>query len=364
MDDPGALKRDLASGLSLPAAWYTDPAILARELERIFRRTWQCVGRADQVARVGDFFTATVAEVPVVVVRSEGGLGAFVNVCRHRRHEVVAGSGNRRTLQCPYHAWTYGLDGRLRAAPRSQHEPGFDPGDYPLLPAAIDTWGPFVFVNLDVGAPPLARYLGELPSIVAASGLVLDQLQFHDREEWQAEANWKVMIENFLECYHCPVQHPGFSTVVDVDEDAYSLRAHGWFSSQVAPVRRSALEGHGRRPVYDARGSVTQAQYHHLWPNFTLSINPGHPNLALDVWMPAGPERTRGCSEHWFGPDVPDAARREMIEFNHQVSREDDRLTDSVQRGLRAGLPHRGRFLTGSEHLIVHFQTLLVDALA
>jgi len=364
MDDAGALGRDLDAGLSLPASWYTDPALVARERERIFRRAWQYVTRRDALANSGDFTTATVGDVPVVVVRGDDRLRAFVNVCRHRRHEVVSGAGTRRTLQCPYHAWTYDLDGRLRAAPRSQGEPGFDLADYPLLPARLDTWGPFVFVNLDAAAPPLARALGELPAIVAASGLALDQLQFHDREEWQAAANWKVMIENFLECYHCPVQHPSFSTVVDVDEDAYALDAHGWFSSQVAPVRRSALEGGGRRPAYDVRGAVTQAQYHYLWPNLTLSINPGHPNLSLDVWMPDGPERTRGFSEHWFGPGVPEAARQEMIAFNHQVSREDDRLTDSVQRGLRAGMPARGRFLTRTEHLLVHFQKLVLDALA
>ena len=364
MDDVTALRRDLDRGMSLPASWYTDPALVTLEGDHIFRRAWQYVGRVEQVARVGDFFTATVAAVPVVIVRGEKGLGAFVNVCRHRRHEVVAGSGNRRTLQCPYHAWTYDLEGCLRAAPRSQNEPGFELKDYPLLPVALDTWGPFVFATLQAGLRPLAHYLGGLPSIVAGSGLILDHLQLHDREEWQADANWKVMIENFLECYHCPIQHPGFSTVVDVDEDTYALQPHDWFSSQVAPVRRSALEGGGRKPAYDVRGAVTQAQYHYLWPNLTLSINPGHPNLSLDVWMPAGPERTRGFSEHWFGPEVPETARREMIDFNRQVSREDDRLTDSVQRGLRAGLPARGRFLTRSEHLIVHFQELVLNALA
>src|SRR5262249_33653999 len=144
------------------------------------------------VARVGDYVTASVADVPVVVVRGDHGLRAFVNVCRHRRHEVVSGAGNRRTLQCPYHAWTYDLDGRLRAAPRSQHEPGFDLADYPLFPAALETWGPFVFVHLEPGAPPLTESLGELPSIIAGSGLALDRLTFHDREEWEAEANWKV----------------------------------------------------------------------------------------------------------------------------------------------------------------------------
>ncbi len=221
-----------------------------------------------------------------------------------------------------------------------------------------------MFVNVEQQADPLAHVLGELPAIIAQSGLDLDGLRFHGREDWQARANWKVMIENFLECYHCPVQHPGFSTVVDVDEDTYGLRAYEWFSSQVAPVRPSALEGRGRKPAYDVRGAVTQAQYHYLWPNVTLSINPGPPNLSLDVWIPNGPERTRGFSEHYFGPDVSEAQRREIIEFNRQVSREDDALTDSVQRGLRAGLPAQGRLLTRSEHLVIHFQKLVLRALA
>jgi choline monooxygenase len=357
------LRARLQRGASLSASWYTDPDIVARERERIFRRAWHYVGRTAQVARPGDYFTAAVGEVPIVVVRDGEALRAFVNVCRHRRHEVMSGAGNRKTLQCPYHAWTYGLDGRLRAAPRSDREEGFDRGDFPLLPVAVDVWGPFVFVDVGGEAGPLATVLGELPAIIAQSGLDLDGLVFHGREEWRASANWKVLIENFLECYHCPVQHPGFSTVVDVDEDSYGLRAYRWFSSQVAPVRRSALEGRGRKPAYDVRGAVTQAQYHWLWPNLTISINPGVPNLSLDVWISDGAEATRGFSEHYFGPDVTEAERREIIEFNHQVSREDEALTDSVQRGLRAGLPATGRLLTRSEQLVIHFQTLILSAL-
>ncbi len=204
--------------------------------------------------------------------------------------------------------------------------------------------------------------LGELPRIIAGSGLDLAGLRFRERADWEADANWKVLIENFLECYHCPVQHPSFSAIVDVDEEAYSLRAYRWFSSQVAPVRRSALEGQGRKAVYDAHGAVTQAQYHFLWPSFTISINPGQPNLSIDVWLPDGPERTRGFTDRFFGAGVPEDYQREMIAFNKQVSAEDDRLTSSVQRGLRAGLPAQGRFLTKSEHLVVHFQKLVVEA--
>jgi len=360
-DLPGA--EDLERGAGLPPAWYTSQEIAALESERIFRHAWQYVGRAEQVSGRGDYFAASVGDVPVVVVRDEDELRCFVNVCRHRRHLVVEGAGNRRVLQCPYHAWTYGLDGRLRAAPRSGREPGFDPADFPLLPARVDSWGPFVFATLDPDAPPLADFLGELPDIIGRSGLSLEGVRFQRREEWTAAANWKVMIENFLECYHCPVQHPAFSAVIDVDEDAYSLRGYQWFSSQVAPVRTSALEGRGRKPAYEVRGAVTQAQYHYLWPNFTMSINPGPPNLALDVWIPDGAERTRGFSEQYFGSDVSDAVAREITEFNRQVGREDDALTDSVQRGLRAGVPAQSRLLIESEHLVVHFQKLVRAAL-
>src|SRR5262249_33744081 len=162
------------------------------------------------------------------------------------------------------------------------------------------TFGPFVFVNADGDALPLAHYLGELPGIIAESGLDLGQLVLVKREAWRANANWKVLIENFLECYHCRVAHPGFSAMINVDENAYPLKGFAWFSSQVAPARASALYGAGKRLAYDPRGSITQSQYHYLWPNFTMSINPGPPNLSIDVTLPDGPDCSRGFSEHYF----------------------------------------------------------------
>ena len=355
---------DLDHGFSLPASWFTDPAIVELENERIFRRHWQYVGRLEQLVGVGDYITGSTADLPIVVARGEEGLRGFVNVCRHRRHEVMSGSGNKKVLQCPYHAWTYGLDGRLKAAPRSEYEEGFDKEDFPLLPVLVDTWGPWVFVNPDLEAGPLADVLGQLPQIIAESGLDLTRLQFRGRDEWVRHANWKVMIENYLECYHCAIQHPGFSAVVDVDPDAYSLQPHDWFLSQVAPVRSAVLEGTSKKELaYDARGAVTQSQYHFLWPNFTININPGHPNLSVDVWVPDGPGRTRGFSEHYFGAGVPEGFVRDLIAFNDQVGVEDDALTDSVQRGLRAGVPAQGRFLVQSEQLVIHFQKMVHSAL-
>jgi len=354
-----ALRDDLDRGLALPTVWYIDPAITALEMERIFRRSWQYVGRTEELARIGDYFMGTVGDIPVVVVRAVESICALVNVCRHRRHEVVHGAGSHQSLQCPYHAWTYELDGRLRSAPRSEHEPGFRKEEYPLLALQVATWGPWIFANADPSAPPFSEVLGELPRIVAGSGLDLDGLQLRRREEWSSDANWKVMIENFLECYHCPIQHPAFSAVIDVRPDAYELRAHRWFFTQRAPVRVSPP---GKALPYNAEGHIREAQYHLLWPNFTLSINPGQPNLSVDVWLPDGPERTRGFSEHYFGPNVSEEWAEEMIAFNDQVGLEDDRLTSSVQRSMRCGLPDRGRFLVNSEHLCIDFQKLVLGA--
>ena len=159
----------LADGRTIPFDWYSDPAVLRLERERIFRRTWQYAGRVDQVAEPGAFFTCNLGGIPIVVVRDkEDGLRAFLNVCRHRGSLVCEGEGKRETLQCPYHAWTYDLDGSLRAAPRSDREPGFDKSELGLVPVSVDSWGPFVFVNPDGEAAPLADTLGELPELVAA----------------------------------------------------------------------------------------------------------------------------------------------------------------------------------------------------
>src|SRR2546428_11374416 len=157
---------------SLPWRWYADPAQLLRESERIFARTWQYVGHTGQITEPGTYFTSTAGEIPVVVTRArDGELRAFLNVCRHRGFTVAQGDGRRETLQCAYHAWTYGLDGALRAAPRSEREPGFESHELSLVRLRLEAWGPLLFVNPDPEAPPLADVLGRLPQLVAVEGL-------------------------------------------------------------------------------------------------------------------------------------------------------------------------------------------------
>ena len=149
---------------TLPYSWYTDPDVLAQERARLFSSAWQYAGHSGEMAEPGSYLTLQVGEVPLVIVRDrEGTLRAFVNVCRHRGAEVVRGRGSCTTLQCHYHAWTYGLDGKLRAAPRSEADPGFDKDVLGLKPAQVDSWGPLIFVNADAAAPPLAG----VPLVVA-----------------------------------------------------------------------------------------------------------------------------------------------------------------------------------------------------
>src|SRR5262249_48634927 len=177
---------------TLPWSWYTDPNVLRLEQERIFTRTWQYVGHTGQAAEPGSFFTAMAGRTPILVTRArDEELRAFLNVCRHRGSTVAEGSGQRETLQCRYHAWTYGLDGKLRAAPRSERELGFEEEELSLVQLALNTWGPFVFVNPDVDAPPLADALGPVPAQVAEV-LDVDSLEFRFRSEFEVDSNWKV----------------------------------------------------------------------------------------------------------------------------------------------------------------------------
>ena len=339
---------------TLPWSWYSDPDVLRREQERIFRRAWQYVCPADLVAEPGAYCAGRVGDVPVVVVRDrDATLRAFLNVCRHRGSLVVEGNGRRETLQCRYHAWTYGLDGSLRAAPRAELEPGLDTDEIALLPLAVEAWGPLVFVNPDPEAAPLADSLAAVAELLSRE-LDLESLRFLRRSAFELACNWKVAVENYLECYHCPVAHPGFSAVVDVSPEAYRLERHERSSSQFGPLRR------GR----DSMAGVREGQFHWLWAVTKLYAMPGPPNLAAGPLTPLGPERTTGFLDYFFPEDADPAEIEELLAFDDQVGREDRVLVESVQEGLRSGLLEEGHLLPESERLLAHFQRLVREALA
>jgi choline monooxygenase len=337
---------------TLPYGWYTDPEILRREEERIFRPAWQYVGHTGQLAQPG-YFATQAGRTPVVVTRDRDRvLRGFVNVCRHRGFALAEGAQRRETLQCPYHAWTYGLDGSLRAAPRSEEETDFPQDELGLVPVAVDTWGPFVFVNVAPDPEPLADALGSLPVQVAELGLDVNSLVHHSRWEAEVAANWKIVSENFLECYHCTVAHPAFSEMIDVSPEAYALSTDGRLSTQHGPPRTVAPED-----------ELPRAQFHFLWPNLGINIFPGRPNLSIGPFVPLTPDRTYRFLDYFFGLDVEPAWIDDLLAFDQQVGREDLDLVEGVQRGVAAGAVEHGFLMSHSEQLIAHFQTLTAAAL-
>jgi choline monooxygenase len=325
---------------TLPFSWYSDEELLRRERARIFARSWQYAGRCAEVAEPGSFLTTDAGGIPMLVTRDgEGSLRAFLNVCRHRGAVLTEGSGRRATVQCHYHAWTYGLDGALLAAPRSEREDAFAAEELSLLPASVDTWGPFLFVNPDAEAAPLAEALGELPAILARD-LDVDAIAFHSRVEFDANANWKVVAENFLECYHCPTAHPGFSAEVDVHPDRYRLEAHPTFAAQFAHARRTEERG----------------QFHLLFPNTGINVFPGPPNLSIGPILPAGPNRTERCLDYFFAADADPEWIAEFVAFDDEIGRQDTALVESAHRGMAAGVLERGRLMLAAEPLVAAFQ--------
>lgn len=348
----------LAAGYTLPTTWYTDAVYYAREQEAIFRRAWQYVGLAEQVAQAGDFFTTQVAGVPLVIVRDAAGtVRAFVNVCRHRGSVLVGQEcGQRTTLQCGYHAWTYQLDGRLHKAPGMADEPDFPAADLALIAARLEAWGPFLFVTLDPAAPPLGEFLGELPDLVTATGLDLSKIKRRVRRTLEIQANWKIVVDNYLECYHCPVAHPGFCDLIDVND--YHITEYDYFSTQTGALKESAKAGAGKHH-YDASQGVTEGFYAYLWPNFTLNIYPGPGNVSLNLFVPLAVDRTLAIYDYCFAEAVSSDAANDFIRFIDQVQDEDTDLCASVQRGMQSGYFPQGRLMLTRERALQHFQRLV-----
>jgi phenylpropionate dioxygenase-like ring-hydroxylating dioxygenase large terminal subunit len=190
----------------LPAWCYTSARFFERERDRIFACQWIMVGRGEDIPKAGDYFTTTLADVPIAVVRDRGGgVRAFVNSCRHRGTEMVCGSGNRRVLTCPYHSWCYSLEGDLLSAPGMEGVEGFDKKDFPLVSVRLGEWEGFLFANLHPGGSTLDEHLGDLKNTLASHRI--GEMVPVRKETYELQCNWKLLIENFKESYHLATVH-------------------------------------------------------------------------------------------------------------------------------------------------------------
>lgn len=335
---------------TLPWSWYVDPGVLDTERSRLFATAWQYVGHTGMKAP-GAYFPTRLGTTPIVVTcDADGVVRGLVNVCRHRG-AIVCERPGKGSLQCPYHAWTYELDGALRSAPRSAREPHFDPTDHRLAEVAVSRWGPFLFAAMD---PHVAfdEWIGDIPARVAEA-MDVDDLRFLHRWEHTYRANWKICVENFLECYHCRLAHPGFSRVIATGPDDYRLIPHTHGSSQYGPVRRTVVSG------FDPSGPVTRGQFHVRYPNTAINVLPGRPNLSIGPVTPLAPGETHRYLDYFVGPNVDAEWIATMLAFDEEVGAEDVALVESVQRGMESRALDHGTLFVDSELLIAHFASYI-----
>lgn len=348
---------DIRHAETLPSRLYTDPVYLALEEERIFGRCWQPVGRMADLAESGCFLTAELGGESIVIVRDGPDLRGFHNICLHRAGPIATGCGKRSTLQCRYHGWTYRLDGSLHRAPEMEGTAGFDPEAMRLLPVQVATWGPLVFANLDLKAPPLAHFLEGIAERTARFQPA--EMRFVMQKRWTIACNWKVYIDNYLEGYHLPTVHPGLYK--ELDYDAYRVEPHRYWSLQHAPLRA----GHGPERTYVPQGEGDDAQYYWLFPNTMLNIYQGQ--MQTNLVIPRGGE----CCEvvfEWYAIAPPastadDPTWTRLVAFSDEIQDEDITICEAVQRNLRSRAYDRGRYSAERENGVHHFHGLVHEYL-
>ncbi len=342
----------------LAARYYTDPEVFAVELEQIFARSWVMVGHVSEVAEPGTIITAEVGDESVLVANDGGVLRAMYNVCQHRGHQLVNAEQVRvDQITCPYHAWTYGLDGRLL------HARGESVGDICVPGVRLETLGGFMFVNLDPGAAPLSETVPGVEDELLALAPDTAHRVLAARNTHEVQANWKVVVENYNECYHCPNVHKWFTAGV-ISPGSYRISMHGDVIHHTAE---------GPRPD-GGLGSTEEANGYgsfYTWPVSSIQCYPGQV-INTFRWVPLAVDRTRLIREWWFpSTELTDEQSRLIAEEWDNTAHEDFVIVESVQRGMASRGYRPGPLIEDpsgvcgvhSENSVRHLQDLLLESL-
>ena len=334
--------------LTPPASWYTDPRIFELERRAVFHRTWQPVGRIDELRSPGDYISGELVGEPWLVLRDGRDLRAFFNVCRHHASRLVEGQGNVERLECPYHGWCYDLDGRLRKAPRIGGVDGFERERFGLVPMDVDTWGPLVFVRVAPGSgPPLGEWMAPVSGRVDHA-----RLRFVRRVNYEIACNWKVFVDNYLDGgYHVGHLHRGLAGQLDLD----SYRTEITDRVSLQTCRAAASEATTGVDFNDRIGAG--AVYAFIYPN--LMINRYGPIMDTNWVLPLSHERTLTIFDYFFeeGSDAEFIER--SLTASDRVQQEDVGICESVQRGLQSSAFDRGPYAPRVEQGAYHFHGLL-----
>ena len=343
-DDQSALDH----AYTIPASWYVDERIAEVERQSVFGGTWQLVARTDQLCQPGKFVTAHLAGEPLVIVRgADNQLRAFYNVCRHHAAAVVTeDAGSASIFRCPYHGWSYGLDGSLKGAPEFEGVCAFDRTHHGLLPVQVEEWEQFVFVNLDPKSPPLADYLGRLIQRVTPLGI--GSLHFFERRSYSLNCNWKVFVDNYLDGgYHVPHLHKALNSVLDYKQ--YTIENEDRYCLQSSPMVASEVDA-----ATSATRTGDRAWYFWQYPNFMINLYAGY--MDTNLVLPDSVDRCTVIFDFYFA-DVSEAAtkrNRQSITVGERVNDEDVGICEAVQRGLHSRAYGAGRLSVrreAGEHL-------------
>ncbi|WOK96331.1 choline monooxygenase, chloroplastic [Canna indica] len=356
-------KIPLAEAVTPPSSWYTDPSFLALEFERVFFRGWQAVGYTEQIERPHDFFTGRLGNVEFVICRdANGDLRAFHNVCRHHASLLASGSGQKSCFVCPYHGWTYGLDGALLKAIRITGIKNFNKDEFGLIPLAVTTWGPFVLIKLDEN--PLLHennfmktvgheWLGSASNILSMNGIDTS-LKHVCRREYTIQCNWKVYCDNYLDGgYHVPYAHGGLASGLKLD--SYSTIMYEKVSIQ-------RCEGApADQDEFDRLGS--KALYAFVYPNFM--INRYGPWMDTNLVIPLTTTKCQVIFDYFLDLSLLEDKEfiQRSLEESERVQIEDIVLCEGVQRGLESPAYCSGRYAPSVEMAMHHFHCLLHDSL-
>jgi len=338
---------------SMPQKYFVSPEILAEEQKRILSKQWLLVGHQSQIAKPGDFFLATVAGESVIVTRDQGSVTrGFYNVCRHRGTRLKEETcGHASAIQCPYHAWTYRLDGKLIGAPHMDDVPGFDKADYPLQPVNLGLWEGFIFVNLDDGE---ARLRSEATARQRSGDFIslerwfaplagkfshwnMPVLRPARRIEYDVRANWKLMFENYSECYHCPGVHPQLQKVSPYDSAENDLHEGPFLGGfmKINPGKSLTVSGNACASFVGKIENLQQVFYYSIFPNMLLSLHPEYV-MVHQLW-PQSPDRTLIVCDWLFHPDAfarKDFHPDDAIEFWDMTNKQDWHVCELSQQGI------------------------------
>ncbi len=348
---------------SLRKEAYVDPAWHNVDLQEVIAKTWQWVCHVEKLREPGSYYTLEIAGLPIAVVRDrEGELRAFYNVCKHRAHELLSGEGNTTRIMCPYHAWVYKLDGSLVRAPATETLENFNAKEICLDKVQVEEFCGFIYVNLDGNAPSLKEISGDLETEIKHWAPDIDTLTHAHRLTYDIKSNWKNVVDNFLECYHCPTAHKDFCDLVDMD--TYKVTTHGIYSSHMADA------GNGPNSAYDVSNATVKTHaVWWLWPNTCIMRYPGRSSMIILNIIPAGPDRTLETYDFFLETKEPNEAELDSIRYLDEVLQaEDIAIVESVQKGMNTPAFTQGRIVNDpegsgmSEHAVHHFHGLVLDA--